>query len=201
MQGILGQDLDCITLNPNIVFCSDGGNCVLRVFDSSGNAHIYPYTIGGLLDLTNFYLGGNLVLSAGQSGVYATALNQALEAVTANWLGGAPPTACAPSAGAVPAEIVNRSSITEPKTKQTVSFHLAPNPTSTEFTFDLNGLAEATMVSMDIYTPFGQLKLHKDFGKIDNVSQRIDVGSIDSGLYIVSVKAGGQRFEQKLVIL
>jgi hypothetical protein len=200
MQDILGQDLNCLTLNPNIVFCSDGGDCVLRVFDANGNAHIYPYTIGGLLELTNYYLGGNLVLSVGASGVYATALNEALEAVTNYWLGGAAPIACNSGSGSAPSGFPNKPLPAVDGKAQSFGFTLAPNPTATEFSFTLKGLTEATELSMDIYSSYGQAVFHKAFGRTADVAERINVSGLEAGLYIVSVKAGGQRFEQKLVI-
>jgi hypothetical protein len=173
---------------------------VLRVFDANGNAHIYPYTIGGLLDLTNYYLGGNLVLSGSASGVYATALNEALEAVTNNWLDGTAPTACNGGAGAAPSGFTNKTLPVVGTKAQSFSFTLAPNPAATEFSFTLKGLTEATDLNMDIYSSFGQLVLHKAFGKTTGITERISVSGLEAGLYIVSIKASGQRFEQKLVI-
>jgi len=200
LSGILGQSLECITLNQSIVFCPAGGNCVLRVFDATGNPHIYPYTIGGLLDLTNYYLGGNLSLNVGNSLVYATALNQALEAVTANWLENAQVVACSTNADVASPDIADRAIKPTDKLEQAINFQLAPNPASTEFVFKLDGIVEAAAVSMDIYSSFGQLMLHKEFGKVDKVNESVDVANIGSGLYIISVKVAGQRFEQKLLI-
>ena len=79
-------------------------------------------------------------------------------------------------------------------------FSLAPNPAGSEVTFKLAELAESLEVTFEIYNSLGQLLLRKDFGKVASVNDRIDLGDIGSGLYLVSVRAGGQRFEQKLVV-
>ncbi|MBK9017438.1 MAG: hypothetical protein IPM82_27210 [Saprospiraceae bacterium] len=96
MQGMLAQSLGCLSLNQNIYFCPDNGNCYLHVFDASGVEHIYSYTLGGLLDLANDFLGGDIVFTDGQSGVYATALNEALEAVTGQDGSSQPPVSLRP---------------------------------------------------------------------------------------------------------
>jgi hypothetical protein len=99
MTNVRNQGLGCVDLHPCIYFCTDGVGCELRIFDAAGTAYKYPYTVGGLLDLSNLYLGGNLVLSGGQSVLYSTALNQSLINVNAYWAGGVTPTSCAPEAG------------------------------------------------------------------------------------------------------
>ena len=42
--------------------------------------------------------------------------------------------------------------------------------------------------------------LRKDFGEVRFLSERIALDGLSNGLYIVSLKAGTERFEQKLVI-
>ena len=61
-------------------------------------------------------------------------------------------------------------------------------------------LSEAQEVTIEVYNYLGQQVLRKAFGKVSYVNQRIDLDGIGSGLYIVSVKAGSERYEQKLVI-
>jgi hypothetical protein len=56
------------------------------------------------------------------------------------------------------------------------------------------------VVSFEIYNYMGQRLLRKEFGKVAYVNERVDLSGISAGLYIVSVKAGVQRFERKLVV-
>ncbi|MBK9013541.1 MAG: T9SS type A sorting domain-containing protein [Saprospiraceae bacterium] len=202
MEGMLAQSLGCLALNPNIFFCVDGGGCFLHVFDANGVEHLYPYTIGGLLELTNYYLGGNLSLDPAPSGVYATALNEALEAVTGQYSGTQPPFACDPAAGAQPTESANKSLPTgkKPSHPGQVGFSLAPNPAGGEVIFKLSEMAAAQEVVLEIYNQLGQQVLIRKFGQVSYVNEQINLGGLGSGLYIVSVKAGGVRYEQKLVI-
>ncbi|MBK9017878.1 MAG: T9SS type A sorting domain-containing protein [Saprospiraceae bacterium] len=200
MQDIRNQGLGCIQLDPNIVKCNNG-TCMLRVFDGQGNEHLYPYTLGGLIDLVNYYLGGNLNLSGGASGVYATALDNALTSVNSNWGGQPSQPACDPNPGAAGIEVANKALPTGKTTNgKTVEFSLAPNPASSEVTFKLAELTESQSVTFEIYNSIGQLLLRKDFGKVRYINERIDLDGLSNGLYIVSVKAGTERFEQKLVI-
>ncbi len=200
MQAIRSQSLGCIQLDPSIVSCSLGGVCQLRVFDQQGVPHFYPYTLGGLIDLVNYFLGGNL--NGGQSGVYATALNNALTNVNSNWGGQPSQPNCNPNPGATGNEVANKALLPTGNTVKdnTVEFSLAPNPAGREVTFKLSELAESQAVTLEIYNNIGQLLLRKDFGKVRSVNERIELNGLSNGLYIVSVKAGTERFEQKLVI-
>ncbi|MBK9016255.1 MAG: T9SS type A sorting domain-containing protein [Saprospiraceae bacterium] len=67
-------------------------------------------------------------------------------------------------------------------------------------TFKLAEMAESQEVTFEIYNQLGQRVLRQGFGKVAYVNERIDLSGIGSGLYIVSVRAGGERFEQKLVV-
>ncbi|MBK9017437.1 MAG: T9SS type A sorting domain-containing protein [Saprospiraceae bacterium] len=67
-------------------------------------------------------------------------------------------------------------------------------------TFKLAEMAESQEVTFELYNQLGQLVLSQDFGRVAYVNERIDLSGIGSGLYIVSVKAGGVRYEQKLVV-
>lgn len=200
MPGIRSQSLGCLNINPNIVKCV-AGNCVLRVFDQMGNEHTYPYNLGGLIDLVNYYLGGNLNLSGGQSGVYATALNSALETVNSHWGGQPAQPNCNPNPGASAIDVVEKALPTgKPKASVLVEFSLSPNPAGREVTFKLAELEDAQQVRLEIYNNLGQQMLRKEYGKVRFINERISLDGISNGLYIVSVKVGNERHEQKLVI-
>ncbi len=201
MTNIRNQSLSCVEIDPNIKYCPEGGPCKLRVFDSFGNVHEYPYTIGGLLDLSNKFLNGDLALTAGSRLVYAAAINQTIVNVNGYWNNGQTPTSCSPLAG-LP---TNDGTGTVPpsskaKASSKLAFSIAPNPASSEVTFKLAEMADAQEVSFELYNQLGQLVLRKDFGSASYLNERIDLTGISNGLYIVSVKAGSERYEQKLVV-
>ncbi len=202
MANVRNQSLGCIELHPCIYACdANGENCYLRIFDQQGQELQYDYTVGGLLDLTNYFLGGNVNLSTGQSVIYSTGLNQSLMSVNAYWSEGQVATACDAGAGIAPDGDSNKAKPTAiPNTKAMLDFSLAPNPASSEVTFKLAELTEPQAVVFELYNALGQQLLRKDFGKVGFVNEQIDLGGIGNGLYIVSVIAGGERYEQKLVI-
>ncbi len=200
MQGIRSQGLGCMQIDPNIVTCVNGP-CMLHIFDQQGVEHLYPYTLGGLIDLVNKYLGGNFNLSIGQSGVYATALYNALETVNGNWGGQPSQPNCNPNPGASGIEVTDKALPTgKPNLGATIEFSLAPNPAGREVTFKLAELADDQAVTLEIYNNLGQRVLRNEYGKVRYLNERIDLKDLGNGLYIVSVKVGNERHEQKLVI-
>lgn len=42
--------------------------------------------------------------------------------------------------------------------------------------------------------------VRRDFGKVTYVNENIELSGIGNGLYVVSIKVGNERYEQKLVI-
>ncbi|MBK9012905.1 MAG: T9SS type A sorting domain-containing protein [Saprospiraceae bacterium] len=202
MTNVRNQGLGCIEIDPNIKYCVEGGPCKLRIFDSFGNAIEYPYTLGGLLDLSNLYLNGGIPLTGYTSPLYAAAIHKSITNVNTYWHNGQTPTTCSQLA----ASPLNNDAGTKalptgkPKLSSSEVFSLAPNPAGSEVTFKLAEMVESQEVTFEIYNQLGQLVLRQDFGKTSYVNERIDLSSIGSGLYIVSVKAGGQHYEQKLVI-
>ncbi len=202
MTNVRNQGLGCIEIDPNIKYCVEGGPCKLRIFDSFGNAIEYPYTLGGLLDLSNLYLNGGIPLTGYTSPLYAAAIHKSITNVNTYWHNGQTPTTCSQLA----ASPLNNDADTKalptgkPKLSSSEVFSLAPNPAGSEVTFKLAEMVESQEVTFEIYNQLGQLVLRQDFGKTSYVNERIDISSIGSGLYIVSVKAGGQHYEQKLVI-
>jgi len=203
MATVRAQGLDCISISPNIKACTENGGCKLRVFESNGTVHDFPYTIGGLVDLANLFLGGNLQLTSSFTSLYANALNTSIGNVNDYFHGDmAQSAACNPSAGIAPALV---GDVAKPVPSGNagpaqVAIKLAPNPASREVVLQLTELPEMQEVTMAVFNSLGQQVLYQDLGVVTFVNERIDLGGLSSGLYIVVVKAGGQRFEQKLVI-
>jgi hypothetical protein len=200
MSNLLNQSLGCIDVHPCIKDC-DGGPCQLRIFDDADNEYTFPYTLGGLMDLTNLYLDGNLSLGNGLETLYGTALNQAVGAANTYWsANGAFSNACNPDLK--PGDGSDKANLLVGNTGSTgsLTFNLAPNPTRSEVTFRLSELEAPQTVTFEIYNYLGQRLLHKDFGMVRNVNERIDLSGIGTGLYIVRVKAGEAHLEKKLVV-
>jgi hypothetical protein len=205
MPGMLAQSLGCIQLDPDIVTCANGP-CKLHIFDLQGVEHLFPYTLGGLIDLVNYYLGGNLVLSDWQSGVYGTALNNAVDAVTSNWGNQQPsPNGCDPNPGVVSNPVVDKAL---PKVKLDPTFEekeglaleLYPNPTGGRVTVRLKGFKGA----------FAQLTVTDRLGRVVLV-QKIEEGTeqlqldflrkeFAAGEYFVRVVSSNGTLTKKLMI-
>ncbi len=199
MANVRNQGLGCIVIDLNIKFCVEGGPCKLRIFDSFGNAIEYPYTIGGLLDLSNLYLNGGMPLTGYTSPLYAAAIHNSITNVNAYWHNGITPTTCDPSAGVTAPDVAEKA-LPSGKPNSKDLFSLAPNPAGNEVTFKLAEMPESQEVVFEMYNQLGQLVLRQEFGQVSYVNERIDLTGIGSGLYIVSVKAGEVRHEQKLVV-
>jgi hypothetical protein len=202
MANVRNQRLDCLPIHPCIIGCDASGNCGVHIFDNTGTEHKFPYTIGGLLDLANLYLGGNISMSVGQSVIYGTGLNESLITVNEYWMKGHGELLVCTGSSLTPQGTPNfafQGGSTAGRS-QSLDFVLAPNPTAYSFNLQIMGADAGSKVEMEVYNAFGQLVLRKDFGAVDNVDQLVDVSALGNGLYIVSVKAGGEHLEQKLVI-
>jgi hypothetical protein len=200
MNEVKNQSLGCVDVHECIFYCTPNGECKLRMFDAEGNAHIYPYTTGGLLDMANNYLGKNLNLSGGQTTLYATALNAALEKVNAYWNNGQTSGSCNPAAGAVQEVVEERAMQQVSALKGQLAVSLTPNPASNSVNFQLEEMETAQKVTLSVYNQLGQLILMKDYGTVTQLNERVDLTGIGKGLYVVRMDVGEQHIEQKLVV-
>ncbi len=210
LHGMMGLGLGCLTLDPSLLACGGSGGlgssvdsgCQLHVFDHNGIEHTYPYTIGGLMELVNAYLGSDLDFTDAQSGVFGTALNTALDALTGQYSGLEFLADCDPNPGVQGNDLEVSKAWPTSRTNlyHTAELSLAPNPANRDVSVGLTRMAEAEEVSLAVYTAFGQLVLRKDFGQVTSLHERIDLTGLSNGMYFVSVKAGGELYEQKLVI-
>ncbi|MBK8567574.1 MAG: T9SS type A sorting domain-containing protein [Saprospiraceae bacterium] len=76
---------------------------------------------------------------------------------------------------------------------------MAPNPCNF-VTVQLGQLEEEQEAVLEIYNQYGQLVLRKDYGVVGQLDDRIDIRQFHTGIYIVSMKVGGERFEQRLLV-
>ncbi len=77
---------------------------------------------------------------------------------------------------------------------------LMPNPAGSSVTLSLTEITDAQKVTLSLYNQLGQLLLTKDYGKVTQLNERIDLTGIHKGLYIVRIDVGEQHVEQKLVV-
>ncbi|MCC6724150.1 MAG: T9SS type A sorting domain-containing protein, partial [Saprospiraceae bacterium] len=200
LNQVRAQNLGCLDISNNIVACT-GNNCVLRIFDQAGVKYDFPYTVGGLLDLSNFFLGGNVSFKVGQTALYGKAINQSLAKANAYWsTSQLEELACdhsslQPSSGEENAHATGGGSKEEGKL-----FSISPNPASREVIFRMTELAESQAVVLELYNSLGQLVLRKDFGSATYLNEQIDLTGVGDGIYMLSVKAGANHFAQILVI-
>lgn len=154
------------------------------------------------MDLTNNYLGGNVIMSVGQTVIYGTGINETVMNMIAYWNEAQPFTACVTGAGIADEGDEDSVSIpsAKPGSKGNIGFNFAPNPAGPQVMVRMSELDEAQEIVLEVYNSLGQQLLRKEFGKANYLSEEIDISGLGNGLYIVSVKAGGERFEQKLVI-
>ncbi|MBK8567895.1 MAG: T9SS type A sorting domain-containing protein [Saprospiraceae bacterium] len=203
MNDLRNQRLDCIEFTQSLLYCPPaGGDCVLRIIENPGIAHDFPNTIGGLLDLANLYLNGGLDLTFGQNIFYAQALNSSIGTVNTYWHGRSQTVHCSPNAGIPDNQqtMGGGQPATVGKASTVLDLDLSPNPAGSEVMVRLAGLEEAAEISLEVYNAFGQMVLRKDFGTVGNLNERLDLSGFNDGMYFVSLKAGGERLEQKLVI-
>jgi hypothetical protein len=108
---------------------------------------------------------------------------------------------CASSAAGIPNEPDGQSPAVKSAPQQKdAPFSLAPNPAGSFVNVRIEPLEEEQEATMEVYNQYGQLVLRKEFGVIGQLNDRVDVRQFNSGMYIISLKLGGERFEDKLLI-
>jgi len=201
LNAIRAQGLGCLAIDPNIVYCIENDNCKLRIFESNGTAHTFPYTLGGLLDLSNLFLDGGWSFTAGQKYIYAAAINNTLNLVNGYWHNGVTPTACDQSAGVSSPIVVDNHKVPTVASKaQSLEFTMSPNPASSEVSFRLDGMSERQDVQLEMYNAIGQQVLSRKFDQVSSLNELVNTSQFRSGVYFVKLKVGEVRIEQKLVI-
>jgi hypothetical protein len=201
---IRNQHLQCIDLHTCIYFCEANGPCQVRFFDANGDGHYGAYTIGGLQDLVNLYLDGNQPMTIGQKVIYGTALNQSLLSLNSYFADQTVAAACDNAApdfsdlDLLMNEYANDFNVT-PSSGQP-SFQVSPNPTSGELNVRLQDVVEGRPISIEIHNALGQKVMHREYGAVGSINERLDLGGLSNGLYFIVAKMGDERMEQRLVI-
>lgn len=81
--------------------------------------------------------------------------------------------------------------------KTTIS--IAPNPAKDFFTINISN-EKNEACSIEIYTIVGALIKKTDLGKETFINQKIDINSLDKGIYILKTKVNSRSLSQRLVI-
>ncbi|MBK9013160.1 MAG: T9SS type A sorting domain-containing protein [Saprospiraceae bacterium] len=200
MNALRAQGLNCIEIDADITACKENGGCKLLIWETNGTPHEFPYTIGGLLDLANLYLDGNLALAVGNSLVIAAGLNLSIENVNTYWHQGSFVASCDTGAGIAQPIIVQGEKALPRQNGSLAEMRLVPNPANREVRIELAKLAEKQEVVVVFYNLYGQAVLHRELGKVASVSERIMLDGLGTGVYFVRVKAGDEYYQQKLFI-
>jgi Secretion system C-terminal sorting domain len=195
----LANPLDCINLHPCITNCNEQGVCYLRIFDAFGEEYAFPYTVGGLQDLVNLYLNGNLDLSGGLGVIYGTALNQSL--LMLNTYGNDEMLAriCTNDAMDLWSNAFDGIENLEGY-EWAPDFKLAPNPAYNEFNFRLAKLGQPADVVLTIYNSLGQAVQILAYDQVEGLNETIRIDGLQTGLYFVDVKIGAKHYNTRLVV-
>jgi hypothetical protein len=154
-----------------------------------------------LLDLANLYLGGNVGMTVGQTVIYGTGLNESLINANEYWMEGqAAEDVCGDNSSVASPNSTSFGLPDGTADNSTIGFVLAPNPAGHEVIVQILDMKEASEVVVELYNSLGQQVLRKDMGTTDYLNERLDLSGLGNGLYIVSVKAGSERFEKKLIV-
>jgi hypothetical protein len=202
---IRNQHLGCVDLHPCIVYCDATGNCRVHFFDAAGNELTGAYTIGGLQDLVNIYLNAANTLTIGQRVIYGTALNQSLLELN-SYFNSQAADACddvAPDFSEID-KLFNDYNLDfetgNVLSKDEPSLEIVPNPASSDVNIRLTDIAENAEVSLEIINALGQKVMVRKYGAVGFLNEKLDLNGLGNGIYVVIVKAGETRFEQKLVV-
>jgi hypothetical protein len=199
---VLGeQPLGCFDIDGNIVTCNESG-CLLHLFAGNGEEHVFPYTLNGLMELVDVYLSGDLFIEIGESGVYATAIEKTLKDMLAYYGDGGDfqTGGCNADDAKSPDFEVEKALPKDNPGMGKAGLTVAPNPAGREVSVRLTGLHGEQETILTIFNNYGQVVLRKAFGRVVSIDEQIDLTGLGNGLYFIIVKAGGERFEQKLVV-
>lgn len=90
-------------------------------------------------------------------------------------------------------EVEEACTVGIPNNNKDLQFVIYPNPASSKISISLiNGVKT---IDVTVYNMLGQKILHEK-----NVADKIDVSSLDKGLYIIELITNQQRFREKLII-
>ncbi|MCC6726461.1 MAG: T9SS type A sorting domain-containing protein, partial [Saprospiraceae bacterium] len=203
MTSIRQQPLDCIEIEPTIVFCANGDeDCILRVVETNGTAHDFPYTIGGLVDLGNLFLDGSLMFNLAVSSNIARDIDKAMNNVNEFWHS-ASPASCDQGPGSA-FTVASQNVIESPAPKiegTKMELSLVPNPAEHQVNLQVSAMPEPAAVRYVLLNQVGQRVLSKSLGQVDYVNEWIDLSGLDQGIYIVQVEVGNERLVEKLVVI
>lgn len=79
------------------------------------------------------------------------------------------------------------------------SFVLYPNPTTNQFTLDIQ-MNSSMEMSMDLYDIRGKIMKQEDFGVVSYMNKKIDVSELASGVYILRLKTPTGIVNKRLII-
>jgi hypothetical protein len=79
------------------------------------------------------------------------------------------------------------------------TFSVFPNPNNGEFTIKFN-LVESNNVNIQVFDIRGRSILNKDFNSTGEFNQIINLGNVQSGMYLLNVNNGLRTVTRKIIV-
>ena len=79
------------------------------------------------------------------------------------------------------------------------AFSVYPNPNNGQFTISFNDASSST-VSVDVYDMRGRSVFNNTYNHTGAFNQAIDLGTIQSGMYLLNITEGGKKIVKKIIV-
>ena len=79
------------------------------------------------------------------------------------------------------------------------SFTVSPNPTTGTVIVNL-ALAQSSEVRVEVVNTFGQTVQTLNIGKVDNLTQRVELGNLPQGSYFLRATVDGETAVRRVVV-
>jgi hypothetical protein len=79
------------------------------------------------------------------------------------------------------------------------SFTISPNPTTGTVIVNL-ALAQSSEVRVEVVNTFGQTVQTLNIGKVDNLTQRVELGNLPQGSYFLRATVDGETAVRRVVV-
>lgn len=78
-------------------------------------------------------------------------------------------------------------------------FSIYPNPNNGEFSIQVNS-SSSNNILVEVYDLRGRLILNKSYNNSGNLNEKLNLGNVQSGIYLVNVNDGSRKSTKKIVI-
>ncbi len=78
-------------------------------------------------------------------------------------------------------------------------FSIYPNPNNGEFSIQVNS-SSSNNILVEVYDLRGRLILNKSYNNSGNLNEKLNLGNVQSGIYLVNVNDGSRKSTKKIVV-